>query len=127
MLAPMRRTGGCGLLLAALFAQAALASEPAPLPQPELTEPFAIGEALLDPVRVDQAVVSLVARMGIALNDNMIRGLIEMSRDDLATASDGTPPWSFRDLHAAIHPLLPELAVEQLAELYNSAYAAAPE
>jgi hypothetical protein len=105
----------------------ALASEPAPLPQPELTEPFVIGEALLDPARVDQGVVSLVARMGIKLNDNLIRGLIEMSRDDLANASDGRLPWSFRDLHKAIQPLLPELTVEQMAGKYNAAYAAAPE
>jgi hypothetical protein len=127
MLAPMRHVGGCGLLLAAVIAQAALASEPAPLPTPELTEPFAIGEALLDPARVDQAVVSLVARMGIELNDNLIRGLIEMSRDDLANAKDGRLPWSFRDLHKAIHPLLPELTVEHMAGQYNSAYSAAPE
>lgn len=127
MLAPMRHATGCGLLLAALFARAAFASEPEPLPQPELTEPFAIGEALLDPARADQAVVSLVARMGIKLNDKLIRGLIQMSRDDLANADAGRLPWSFRNLHAAIHPLLPELSVEQLAGQYNAAYAAAPD
>ncbi len=110
-----------------LFAQAALASEPAPLPEPELTEPFAIGEALLDPARVDQAVVSLVARMGIRLNDNLVRGLIEMSRDDLANADDGRLPWSFRNLHEAIHALLPELSIDALAGHYNDAYPAAPE
>ena len=123
----MRRVGGWGLLLAAMFAQCALASEPTPLPKPELTEPFAIGEALFDPARVDQAVVSLVARMGIRLNDNIISGLIQMSQDDFAHAQGGRLPWSFRDLHKAIHPLLPELTVERLAEQYNDAYAAAPE
>lgn len=105
----------------------ALASERAALPRPELTEPFAIGEALLDPARVDQGVVSLVARMGIELNDNLVRGLIQMGQDDLANASDGRLPWSFRDLHAAIHPLLPQLTVERMAGQYNAAYAAAPE
>ncbi len=105
----------------------AFASEPAPLPTPELTEPFAIGEALVNPARADQGVVSLVARMGIKLNDNLIRALIEMSRDDFANAKDGRLPWSFKDLHAAIHPLLPDLTVEQMAGKYNDAYTAAPE
>lgn len=127
MLPPMRRAGGWGLLLTAALALPALASEPAPLPEPTLTEPFAIGEALFDPARADQAVVSLVARMGIPLNDNLIRGLIQMSRDDFAHAQDGRLPWSFRDLHKAIQPLLPELTVQQLAQQYTEAYAAAPD
>lgn len=123
----MRPVGAWGLLLTAIFAHCALASEPAPLPQPQLKEAFAIGEALFDPARADQAVVSLVARMGIRLNDNIVRGLIQMSQDDLANARGGRLPWSFRDLHKAIHPLLPELTVERLADQYNEAYAAAPD
>ncbi len=123
----MYGSGGCGLLLMALVAAPALGSEPAPLPAAELTEPFAIGEALFDPSRVEQGVVSLVARMGMELDDSLVRGLVRMGQDDLANAKGDRLPWSFRDLHAAVHPMLPELTAAQLAEQYTKAYAAGPE
>lgn len=123
----MLRAGGCGLLLAMLCVADAHGADPEPLPAPELAEPFSIGEALYDPARVEQGVVSLVARMGIPLDDALIRGLVMMGQDDLANAKGDRLPWTFRDLHAAIKPLQPQLTVQQLAERYTEAYAAAPD
>jgi hypothetical protein len=142
----------CVLLLAVLLNPPAAAEKPdgsseallEPLPSPQLGEGFEIGEALYDPSRVDQAVVSLLDRMGIRivaagaprpsaaggweLTEAQVRGLIEMGRADAAVAArTGHLPYRFRDLQAAVHALLPDLSVEQLASTYAQAYDAAPD
>jgi hypothetical protein len=113
------------------------------LPQPTLTEPFSIGEALYDPTRIDDAVVSLLALMGVGIDkpddtpllpggkrggapfrftEPEVRFMIELGRADAAAAvKKGRPPYSFRDLHAAVAPLLPEFPVERLAAVYSEA------
>jgi hypothetical protein len=50
-----------------------------------------------------------------------------MGSADLAAAKNGRLPWSFRDLHGAVHPLLPELSIEEMAQAYTNAYQNAPE
>ena len=119
------------------------------LPEPSLTEPFAIGEALYDPARVGVAVVSLLELMGVGIdrldgtplrpggrrggapfrfNEREVRLLIEMERADAAaTAKKSRPPFSFRDLHRAVAPLLPEFPIERLAGAYSEAYQANPD
>jgi hypothetical protein len=131
-------------LLAALSA----APEPSgtlPLPEPSLTEPFEIGEALYDPGRLEDAVLSMLALMrigivpdagaaakanqqGLALSESEVRALIDMGMEDLASAEDiENLPYSFADLHRAVAPLLPGVSVEQMAESYTRAYEMAPE
>ncbi len=110
------------------------------LPSPSLTEPFAIGEALYDPARVDVAVISLLDLMGVGVdkadgtpstvgtalfrfNEAEVRLMIGMAQMDAEAASKkGRPPYSFRDLHRAVAPLLPSVSVEQLAAEYSEAY-----
>ena len=110
------------------------------LPSPSLTEPFSIGEALYDPSRADVAVVSLLALMGVGIDnadgtasssgsapfrfsDAEVRLMIEMARMDAEVASKkGRPPYSFQDLHRAVAPLLPDVSIEQLAAAYSEAY-----
>jgi hypothetical protein len=118
---------------------AGLRSTAGGLPSPSLTEPFAIGEALYDPARVEVAVVSLLGLMGVGIDsadatasgsgsapfrfsEAEVRLMIEMARTDAEASSNGRPPYSFRDLHSAVAPLLPELSVEQLAAAYSEAY-----
>ncbi len=110
------------------------------LPNPSIAEPFSVGEALYDPARVDVAVVSLLNLMGVGIdkadgtasssgaapfrfNEAEVRLMIEMAGAD-AAASDkkGRPPYSFKDLHRAVAPLLPGLSIEQLAAGYSEAY-----
>lgn len=119
------------------------------LPQPSLTQPFAIGEALYDPGRVDVAVVSLLNLMGVGidkldgtplhsgakrggapfrLTEPEVRFLIEMGRADAKAAEKkNRPPYAFRDLHRAVSPLLPEFPIERLAGAYSRAYQANPD
>ncbi len=110
------------------------------LPSPSLTEPFTIGEALYDPARVDVAVISLLNVMGVGVDtangtpstagtaafrfsEAEVRLMIEMARVDAEVASKkGRPPYSFRDLHRAVAPLLPDVSVEHLAASYAEAY-----
>src|SRR5262245_31696435 len=54
-------------LMAALSEAPPPSSSAAPLPQPSLTDPFEIGAALHDPGRLGDAVVSLIALMGIGI------------------------------------------------------------
>ena len=118
------------------------------LPAPSLKEPFAIGEALYDPARVDVAVVSLLELMGVGidkadgtplragnkqggasfrLTESEVRSLIAMGRVDAAKASrKSRPPYSFKDLHRAVSPLLPNLTIEALAAAYSQAYQSNP-
>lgn len=118
------------------------------LPKPTLTEPFAIGEALYDPAQVDVAVVSLLDLMGIGidkadgtplraarrsgatfrLTEPEVRSLILMGRADAAAASrKGRPPYSFKDLHGAVAPLLPDFSIGRLAAAYAEAYQENPD
>jgi hypothetical protein len=128
---------------------AGLADTARELPAPSLTEPFAIGEALYDPARVDVAVVSLLELMGVGVNkpdgtplrpvakrggapfrlsEPEVQLLIEMGRADAtAAAKKGRPPFSFRDLHRAVAPLLPAITIEKLAGSYAEAYQTYPE
>lgn len=119
-------------------------SSTAPLPEPSLTEPFGIGEALYDEGRLADAVVSLLKLMqiaivpdanasaratGITLSEAEVRALIDLGTEDLAAAGNEMEriPYSFADLHAGIAELLPGVSVEQLAESYTKAYQARPE
>jgi len=130
-------------------ARSELCEMPEELPAPSLTEPFAIGEALYDPGRVADAVVSLLELMGVGidkadgtplrtsdkrggapfrLTEAEVRRLIAMGRADAAKAAKkGRPPYSFKDLHLAVSPLLPEFPVERLAGAYSEAYEANPD
>jgi hypothetical protein len=109
------------------------------LPNPSMTEPFSIGEALYDPARVDVAVVSLLSLMGVGIDkadgtsagtgsapfrfsEAEVRLMIDMADADAAASGNGRPPYSFRDLHRAVAPLLPDVSVEQLAATYSEAY-----
>ena len=120
-----------------------------PLPDPTLTEPSAIGEALTDPARVPDAVVSLldVMRIGIYANDGqVIRAGDERDEDDLsvsetevrnfiqhgvadakAASTDGHFAFSFSDLGAALQPLLEDWPTERLAATYNQDYSDHPD
>jgi hypothetical protein len=119
--------------------------EPEPLPAPTLREPFAIGEALHDPTRVPDAVVSLLALMNIGivaegqamrpvqgamrlrLTEAEVRGLIDMGVADATNAGSDNPPpdstYTFSDLHEAVAPLLrTPMTVAEMAERYAEAY-----
>lgn len=119
---------------------------PDQLPRPSLTEPFAIGEALHDPARVDTAIVSLLNLMGIEiapddpdapatigggrvrLFESEVRALIEIGRTDAeAQGQDPDGPFHFRDLHATLAPALPGVTAEGLADLYRAQYERQPE
>jgi hypothetical protein len=116
--------------------------ELAPLPAPSIAEPFAIGEALYDPGRVPEGVMSLLARMrigvasasgpaptgGLTLDESEVRTLIALAEDDLASAEDiENLPFGFEDLHRAVSGLLPQLTIDQLAETYTRVYEAQPD
>ena len=119
-----------------------------PLPIPSLTEPFAIGEALYDPGRVDEGVVSLLDLMGVGiyaqdgtpvrkgaeratgdpwLTDDEVRGLIEMGVEDLRAGGDEGGPYTLADLHGALAPLLPQVSLAELAAAYSDAYTEHPD
>ncbi len=120
----------------------------APLPQPSMTEPSAIGQALYDPGRVPDAVVSLLRLMGIGiysadgspirrgsehapddvwLSEAEVRGLIEMGVADLAGGDAETLPYHFSDLATALAPMVPGWSAERLAAAYQQAYEARPD
>jgi hypothetical protein len=116
-----------------------------PLPKPSLTEPFEIGQALYDPGRLADGVVSMLALMrigvgpdagpaakpddrGLTLSVSEVRALIDMGTEDLESAGDiENLPYSFADLHRAVAALLPGVSVQQMAESYTRAYQQAPE
>jgi hypothetical protein len=121
------------------------------LPAPILSEPFAIGEALYDPSRVDVAVVSLLALMGVGiyrpdgtalragdehqagdpwLFDVEVRDLIDRSVEELAAGLEdggGQLPLSMADLHAQVAPLVPALDARSLTRAYAEAYERHPD
>lgn len=115
------------------------------LPAPSLVEPFAIGEALYDPAGVADAVVSLLARMGVpivadqaaadraarlTLSEAEARTLVDMGAEDAEAAAEsdeGAFPYTFADVHAVVAPFLGDVGVERLAELYAGAYERRPD
>ena len=122
-------------------------SQPAhwPLPTPSITEPFAIGEALHDPSRVADAVVSALSLLGIEfipddpagvviggprlrLQEFEVRALIDMGRADAeAQADDPSGPYTFSQLHKTVATFLPGVSVEDLAEAYTQEFERRPE
>jgi len=121
---------------------------PAPLPEPAMTEPFSIAEALYDPASVEQSVVSVLdlMRVGIYAADGTVirrgdeadandlwltaeevRGLIEMGVADAAVGDAENLPYTFADLASALSPLLPGWSAAKLAAAYQSAYQDHPE
>jgi hypothetical protein len=115
-----------------------------PLPEPSLTEPFEIGEALYDQGRMANAVVSLLELMriavvpdanasaraaGVTLSESEVRALIDLAEEDLQASDNDMErlPYKFSDLHASIADLLPGVTVEALAEAYTKAYETRPE
>lgn len=125
--------------------EAAAPDSAAVLPQPSLTEPFAIGEALHDPRRVADAVVSALALMGIQivaddpntitigqvpmqLTQSEVRALITMGVAD-AEAQGQTPdgPFTFKNLHTRLSRYLGNTSPERLAEMFSEEYQRRPE
>jgi hypothetical protein len=119
----------------------------APLAAPSMTEPFEIGEALNDPGRVEDAVVSLLTLMRIGIvpegtpmprassgvrlrmTEAEVRSLIAMGKADAdaaVTSPDG-PAFTFADLHRSLSPMLGGVSVEQLADRFAQAYEKNPE
>jgi hypothetical protein len=117
------------------------AATPPPLPAASITEPFAIGEALYDPGRMPQAVMSLLAQMRISvasaptpagtaltLDESEARTLIGLAEEDLRSASDiDSLPFGFADLHRAVSGLRPELTIDALAATYTRVYESQPD
>jgi hypothetical protein len=121
-----------------------LVEAPTPLPTPSIREPFAIGEALHDPARVPDAVISLLDLMHIGiigdkapmqpvqppmrlrLTESEVRRLIEMGVKDAETEAGIDPAgetFTFKDVHAALAPMLRGMTVDRLAEIYSEYYA----
>jgi hypothetical protein len=120
-----------------------------PLPEPSLTEPSDIADALFDPARVADGVVSLVDAMGVAiydaegtllkagadrgagelsLTDDEVRGLVEMTAEDLAQIGELGGPFPLADMYAGLESGLPaEYSLEEFAAAYDDAYQAEPE
>jgi len=124
---------------------ASVPGEPALLPSPSMTEPFAIGEALYDPARVADAIVSVLPLMGIEiipddpaqvvfggprfqLQQSEVRALIDIGRADAAAQSiDPGAAKTFNDLHARVRLLLPDVTVEDLAAGFAEAFEQDPD
>jgi len=115
----------------------------AALPGPSLTEPFAIGEALHDPNRVADAVVSMLGLIGVEtiaddgtgqasasarglLTESEVRALIQMGKAD-ADAPDADQPRTVKNRHSALAVSLPNVSVETFAELIARHFAQRPD
>jgi hypothetical protein len=132
-----------GTTLLTALSTAGPSPETAALPKPSLKEPFEIGEALFDPGRIEDGVVSLLALMhidvvpdagaaqngrGLVLSTSEVRTLADMGREDLESSTDiENLPYSFTDLHAAVAELLPAVSLEQMAAAYTRAYEMDPD
>ncbi len=121
------------------------------MPAPSLVDPFAVGEALYDPSRVDVGVVSLLALMGVGiyapdgtpvregaeheagdpwLFDVEVRDLIDRSAAELADSleqEDGALPFAMDDLYADVAPFIPDLDARAFTRAYADAYAERPD
>jgi hypothetical protein len=127
--------------------RAAVPTDVPVLPPPSLAEPFEIGEALNDPNRVEDAVVSLLAlmRVGIVpegtpmrpiaggerlrMTEAEVRSLIAMGKADAdaaVTSPDGLA-FTFADLHRSLSRVLRGVTIEQLAQRYTQAYEKNPD
>lgn len=113
-------------------------ASPPPLPLPSLNDPFTIGEALYDPTRVADGVLSLLSAMDVSidgaepdaaiqLSEPEVWGLISMARGDLTADPEGSLPYTFADLHAGLAPFLPGVSARQLAASYAAAYDRRPD
>jgi hypothetical protein len=115
---------------------------PTSLPKPSLTEPFAIGEALHDPNRVADGVVSMLALLGVEtapdeagdqnaprarlrLTPAEVRALIEMGKAD-AEAQDANEPYRFASLLRALSSSMPGVSADRLSEIFTQHYAGRP-
>lgn len=111
-----------------------------------MEDAFAIGEALYDPARQAEAVVSLLGALGVGiyaadgtpirpgaeadrddlwLSDDEVRGLIAMGTEDaLALGGEsGGVPMTVADLHASLAPMLPaDFSADDFAGAYDAAY-----
>ena len=116
---------------------------PPELPQPEFTTADEVVEAMFQPGLEGQAIVSMLDQLGIGIYsddgelilagtdqsatdfyviESEVRGLIDMLH------SAGEEPWiDFTDFHEALVALGVPLSAEELAEIYNDAYAATPD
>jgi hypothetical protein len=120
-----------------------------PLPEATLVEPFEIGEALYDPGRAEEAALSLLDLLGVAIGEGEgkwlrpgrakggapfhfseaeARGFAAraVAAAELAEES-GESALRFADLHAAVAPELPGWSAERLAAAYQQAYERAPD
>jgi hypothetical protein len=118
------------------------------LPEPTLTDPGLIGQALYDPSTASQGTVSLIDQMGVEvrsfdgavvrpgvdrgaghlwLPEAAVSGLVEMTVDDLAEAGDTGGPISIADLYEGLKSSLPsDFTVDQFAAAYDEAYRKEP-
>lgn len=124
-----------------------LRPESLPLPLPTMTEAFAIGEALYDPSRIDDAVVSLIRLLGIGvykadgtlvrqgdertdddpwLLEDEVWGLIDSTIAELVDTAE-EPRYRIGDLYDQIQRLLPDLSREAFVAAYTDAYASSPD
>ena len=117
-----------------------------PLPEPTLTDPVEIGNALWDPGRVEVGVVSMLAAIGVAIDaDNgsplragtgplarlhlteaEVRGLIEMGTADAAADMQHQLKFTLGDLSSALAKLVPGMTEDAILAAYVTAYRAAP-
>jgi len=121
----------------------------ADLPVPTMNDPFAIGEALYDPSRMTQAVVSLLHLMGVAIytDDGLpidagnvadagapwlfqseVWQLVDIGKEDMLAAPDEGPKFRLDDLYDALREGLPaDFSLEQFRMAYADTYAGNPD
>lgn len=119
------------------------------LPAPRLADPFEIGEALYDPSKMAQAVVSLLSLMGVGLYaddgapidtgavtkagdpwlfQSEVWHLIDMGKEDLLEGIEDGPSFRLDDLYRGLQPGLPaDFTLEQFRSAYEDSYARHPE
>ncbi|HEY6571292.1 MAG TPA: hypothetical protein VIZ22_13440 [Candidatus Limnocylindrales bacterium] len=117
------------------------------VPEPTLTDPAAIGEALRDPARAAEGVASMLAAAGIGVYrqdgtalrpglersehdpfvyDAEVLGLIEMAEADGAAIAAGGTPATVETLRAGLAELLPDLTTDQLLAAIRASLDAHP-
>lgn len=126
--------------------------DPDAIPDPPvaaLSDPFAIGQALYDPAQMTQAVVSLLALMGVGVYQDdgtpidtaavtkptdpwlfasEVWALIDMGTEDVIDAPDDGPTYRLADLHAALQGTLdPDVSLDEFISAYADSYASHPD